>query len=176
MIPPCLPLNSFWGAGLEEPLNLFVHTSDRLNLTRLIDGSGDSQPLMDRQIGEAGENGGKLSHHSAIAFYFGIGLFERRRGAHGEEMGAGTFSGEISGQRHDAFVVDRPGQFRFSLNIDDAFSADIRASCDARGTPERIVTELMGREALDLADDVAVQIHHRAPSLISPWIQCSVTL
>ncbi len=116
---------------------------------------------MDRQIGQAGENGGQFGDGGAVSFHLGIGLLERHRCAHRKGTGAGEFSGQVSGQCHDALTVDHPGEFRFTLDIDHALGADVRPSRDADGTAERVIAELMDGEAIDLPYDLAVEIDHQ---------------
>ena len=67
-------------AGIEEAFNLLVDPADRLDPAELVDGSGDSEGLLARHLGECRQQREQFGCRGAIAIDPAIGLFEDKTG------------------------------------------------------------------------------------------------
>ncbi len=76
-------------------------------------------------------------------------------------MGTGELSRQKSTQRHDAFTMNRTGQFGLPLDVDHPLGPNEGPRGDSGRTAERIVAHLMHGEPVDLSHDFGVETHQQ---------------
>lgn len=59
-------------ADIEEALDLFVHPTNRLDLTMLVDRAGDRQRLVDREVTDRRKQGAQLAQRGTVALHRSI--------------------------------------------------------------------------------------------------------
>jgi hypothetical protein len=65
---------------VEEPFDLLVDAADCLDAAELVDGAGNGEGLLDRNIGERRKQGEEFGGRGAVAVNSAIGLLEDETG------------------------------------------------------------------------------------------------
>ena len=95
------------GADVEEAFDLLVGAADRLDDAALIDGAGDGEALLQRHVGDGGENGDQLRGRGAVAVDRTVGLLEGDAGRQRERARHGVIAVQIARNDLHAFRMRR---------------------------------------------------------------------
>ena len=136
---------------IKETFYLLIHATNRLHPAVLIDGSGDSQRLLQRHVRNRREQRVELGGGSAVPFNAAVGLLKNKTRTQRELAIRRITRAEKGAQDKHTFGMDGAAKFNFSLDVQNLTLPYPHTSGDTAWSPEGKFTKLVNREAVQLA-------------------------
>ncbi len=130
---------------IEETLNLLVHATDGLYFTKLIDGAGHRERLLERNTRQRRQQRKELRGGCAVSFHPAVGLLKNQTGLQGQWQFLTITAGQVTAQNKHALGVDGTSQVHLPFDVHHLPLTHTHACSDSGRMPEGVFRKLHHR-------------------------------